>query len=92
MIWCILIGMGSGFIFLSCLLFVLKDVQTVIESPAGALLQIYFDATNSKAGSVCLIVFSIVCMVFTATAIMQLEAVLSDIENSFTLTVGTISQ
>ncbi|KAJ3467546.1 hypothetical protein MRS44_005110 [Fusarium solani] len=74
MIWCILIGMASGFIFLSCLLFVLKDVQTVIESPAGALLQIYFDATNSKAGSVCLIVFSIVCMVFTATAIMTTSA------------------
>jgi amino acid transporter len=74
MIWCILIGMLSGFIFLSCLLFVLKDVQTVIESPAGALLQMYFDATNSKAGSICLIVFSIVCMVFTATAIMTTSA------------------
>lgn len=74
MIWCILIGMASGFIFLSCLLFVLKDVQTVIESPAGALLQMYFDATNSKAGSICLIVFSIVCMVFTACAIMTTSA------------------
>ncbi|KAF4983911.1 hypothetical protein FZEAL_788 [Fusarium zealandicum] len=77
MIYCILIGMLSGFIFLSCLLFVLKDVESVIESPAGALLQIYFDATNSKAGSVCLIVFSIVCMVFTATAIMTTSARMS---------------
>ncbi|KAF5022040.1 hypothetical protein F66182_5923 [Fusarium sp. NRRL 66182] len=70
MIWCILIGMFSGFIFLSCLLFVLNDVQVVIDSPAGVLLQMYFDATDSRAGSVCLIVFSIVCMLFTATAIM----------------------
>ncbi|KAH7185896.1 amino acid/polyamine transporter I [Fusarium flagelliforme] len=74
MIWCILIGMASGFMFLSCLLFVVKDVQNVIESPAGALLQMYFDATNSKAGSICLLVFSIVCMVFTATAIMTTSA------------------
>jgi amino acid transporter len=34
----------------------------------------YFDATNSKAGSICLIVFSIICMVFTATAIMTTSA------------------
>ncbi|KAI5460567.1 amino acid/polyamine transporter I [Mariannaea sp. PMI_226] len=70
MIYCILIGMASGFIFLTCLLFVLKDVDVVLSSSAGPLLQILFDATNSKAGSICLIIFPLICMVFTVTAIM----------------------
>lgn len=70
MIYCIIIGMVSGFIFLSCLLFVLKDVETVLNAGAGPLLQIFFDATNSKAGSVCLVMFPLLCMVFTVTAIM----------------------
>lgn len=70
MLYCIGIGMFSGFIFLSCLLFVLKDLDTVIASGSGPLLQIFFDATDNKAGSVCLLIFPIMCMVFTSTALM----------------------
>lgn len=70
MLYCIGIGMFSGFVFLSCLLFVLKDIDTVIQSGFGPLLQMFFDATGNKAGSVCLLVFPIICMVFTSTALM----------------------
>lgn len=55
MIACVGIGLFTGFIFLSCLLFVLKDVDNVIETANGPLLEIFYDATNSKAGSICLL-------------------------------------
>ncbi|ORY59480.1 amino acid/polyamine transporter I [Pseudomassariella vexata] len=74
MLYCIGIGMFSGFIFLSCLLFVLKDIDNVIESAAGPLLQIFFDATGNSAGSVCLLIFPLICMVFTSTALMTTSA------------------
>lgn len=60
MLYAICIGMFTGFIFLACLLFVLKDVNVVIESAAGPLLQILYDATNNKAGAVCLLMFPVV--------------------------------
>ena len=58
MIGCVVIGIVTGFIFLMVLLFVLKDVDATIESPLTPLLQIYFDATNSQAGSVCLLMYA----------------------------------
>lgn len=70
MIGCVGIGIGTGFIFLMILLFVLKDVNNVIESSLGPLVQIYYDATGNKAGSVCLLMFSLVCMLFATTGIM----------------------
>ncbi|CAM1510830.1 Fc.00g083430.m01.CDS01 [Cosmosporella sp. VM-42] len=74
MIYCILIGMFSGFVFNSCLLFVLKDLDIVLEAGYGPLLQIFFDATDNKAGSVCLLMFPVMCMVFTSTALMTTSA------------------
>lgn len=74
MLYCIVIGMFSGFIFLTCLLFTIQDLNTVIESPAGPLLQMFFDATKNKAGSICLLMFPILCMVFTSTALMTTSA------------------
>lgn len=70
MLYCIVIGMFTGFIFLSCLMFVLTDIERVISSPMGPLLQIFMDATGSRAGSTCLLMFPLVCMLFTTTALM----------------------
>ena len=56
MIGCVLIGISTGFVFLTCLLFVAGDITTIIADPAGPLLAIFFHATNSKAGSICLLV------------------------------------
>lgn len=58
MIGCVAIGILTGFVFLSVLLFVLRDVETVISSPAGPILQILYDATASRAGSICLLMYA----------------------------------
>lgn len=70
MIYCIAIGMVSGFIFLSCLLFCVKNIYNVIGSPYGPLLQIFLGATKSRAGSVCLLMFPLICVAFAAISIM----------------------
>lgn len=70
MLYCIIIGMVTGWIFLSCLLFVVKDIELAIASPEGPLLQIFMDATNSRAGSTCLLMFPLICMLFTTTTLV----------------------
>lgn len=56
--------------FLSCLLFVAGDLTDVISSPAGPLNQILYNATGSRAGMVCLLMFPLICLLFATTAIM----------------------
>lgn len=85
MIACVGIGVFTGFIFLTVLLLVAGNVEDVISSPFGPLLQIFFDATNSNAGSICLLMFvafslfssmltvfrfPLVCLLFATTSIM----------------------
>jgi len=70
MIGCVLIGIVTGFIYLSVLLFVSKDIDAVISSTAGPMLQIFYDATNNKAGSICLLMFPLICLLFAAVSIM----------------------
>ena len=70
MIACVGIGVFTGFVFLSVLLFVLKDVDAVISSTAGPILQIFYDATGNKAGSICLLIFPLLCLLFATTSIM----------------------
>ena len=77
MLYCILIGMVSGFFFLSCLMFVLTDIEAVIDSAAGPLLEIFLQATNNRAGSTCLLMFPLICMVFTTTALMATSSRMS---------------
>jgi choline transport protein len=55
MIACVAIGVFTGFVFLTVLLFVAGDVQEVINSAAGPMLAILYNATGSKAGSICLL-------------------------------------
>ena len=52
---CVLIGLFTGFVFLTVLQFVAGDIEEVIESAAGPILQIFYNATQNKAGSICLI-------------------------------------
>ncbi|KIW62116.1 hypothetical protein PV05_02163 [Exophiala xenobiotica] len=70
MIACVLIGVVTGFVYLSVLLFVSKDLDNVISSAAGPMLQIFYDATNNKAGSICLLMFPLVCLLFAGVSIM----------------------
>ncbi|WVQ75176.1 hypothetical protein IAR50_004786 [Cryptococcus sp. DSM 104548] len=70
MILAVVIGASSSFIFLICLLFSISDVDSVNESAAGPLLEAMYQATNSKAGAVCLQIFPIIAMAFTSQALM----------------------
>ncbi|OJJ99299.1 hypothetical protein ASPACDRAFT_1901933 [Aspergillus aculeatus ATCC 16872] len=69
MIGCVAIGTFTGTIFLIVLLFVAGDINNVISSAATPLLQIFYDATRSNAGSICLLIFPLVCVLFAAVTI-----------------------
>lgn len=71
MIYCILIGMATGFIFLSVLLFVLTDVDLVNSSANGPILEILYQATGSRAGATCLLIFPLGCLCFATIGIMS---------------------
>ena len=71
------IGSISSFIFLVCLLFCISDVDVVNTSAAGALLESMYQATGSKIGAVCLQVFPIIAMAFTAQGIMTASSRMS---------------
>ena len=55
MIICVLIGVSTGAIFLIVLLFVAGDIDKVINSAAGPLLQILKNGTSNNAGAICLL-------------------------------------
>jgi len=52
------------------LLFVTANVEDVISSAAGPLLAIFDSATSSSAGSICLLLFPLVCLLFATISIM----------------------
>jgi amino acid transporter len=73
MVYCQYIGISTGFCFLVVLLFVsggLHNAHTVIGSSAGPLLEIFYIATNNKAGAVCLLMFPLICLVFAGTSVL----------------------
>lgn len=70
MVYCVCIGTFTGTVFLVVLLFVPGDINSVIESSAGPLLQILYNATQSNAGAICLLMIPLICLLFTATSIM----------------------
>ena len=57
MVYCVGVGVFTGFIFLTVLLFVAGPFEEVVGSSAGPVLQIFYDATNNKAGSICLLLY-----------------------------------
>ena len=60
MIACVGIGTFTGFIFLMVLLLVAGPVDDVIESAAGPLLHIFFNATDSRPGSIILLMYQFI--------------------------------
>lgn len=80
MIYCVLMGLFTGFIFLMVLLFVSGGpaaYDNLITSPAGPVLQIFYTATNNQAGAICLLMFPIVCLLFATTGIMTTSSRMS---------------
>lgn len=70
LVYCVLIGLSTGFIFLMCLLFVAGPINQVISSTYGPLGQILLTATGSRAGTVCLLIFPLACLMFAGISIM----------------------
>lgn len=71
MIYCVCIGTFTGFVFLVVLLFVSGgNSEEIIGSAAGPLLQILYNATQNRAGAVCLLMFPLICLLFATTSIM----------------------
>ncbi|PWN49854.1 hypothetical protein IE53DRAFT_369407, partial [Violaceomyces palustris] len=70
MILSVVIGASSTFVVLVVFLFVLTDLETVVSGSNGALLEIIYQATRNRVAAVCLLVFPVVSMAFTATALL----------------------
>lgn len=70
MVGAVLLGASTSWIFLVVLLFVLKDFDAVISSPAGSLIEIYYQATSSRAGATCLTMFNVMAMCFATQGLM----------------------
>ncbi|ORY34978.1 amino acid permease-domain-containing protein [Naematelia encephala] len=77
MIAAVCIGAASSFVFLICLLFGISDVDSVNSSAAGALLESMYQATGSRAGAVCLQMFPVIAMAFTAQALLTASSRMS---------------
>jgi amino acid permease (GABA permease) len=78
MIYCVLIGTFTGFIFLTILLFVSGgNANAIIESTSGPLVYILNTATKSRAGAVCLLMFPLICILFAEIAIMTTSSRMS---------------
>ena len=78
MIYCVCIGTFTGFIFLMVLLFVSGGVaDNIIEAGEGPLLFILNNATKSRAGAVCLLMFPLICILFAEIAIMTTSSRMS---------------
>lgn len=58
MVSCVGIGTFTGAVFLIVLLFVAGDIDEVINSSAGPLLQIFLHATKNTAGAICLLMYA----------------------------------
>ncbi|KAG6045845.1 hypothetical protein E4U39_001921 [Claviceps sp. Clav50 group G5] len=70
MLYCIAIGMVTGFIFLSSLLFCVNNMDDVITAKWGPILQILMEATESRVGSICLLMFPLLGVTMTIIAVM----------------------
>ncbi|CAD6959845.1 unnamed protein product [Tilletia laevis] len=67
MLLAVAIGASSSFIVLIVLLFVLTDLDAVIESGSGPLLQIIYQATRNSGAAVTLLMFPLISMGIAAT-------------------------
>ncbi|GKZ23801.1 hypothetical protein AbraIFM66951_005073 [Aspergillus brasiliensis] len=56
MVVCVGIGTFTGAVFLIVLLFVAGNMDEVVNSSAGPLLQILIHATNNRVGGICLLI------------------------------------
>ncbi|RSH85658.1 hypothetical protein EHS25_003798 [Saitozyma podzolica] len=68
------LGASTSLVFMIVLLFCLTDLPTVLASPTGPLLQIYYQATRSMAGATGLVIFNLMAMVFATQGLMTVAS------------------
>ncbi|PYH37220.1 amino acid permease [Aspergillus neoniger CBS 115656] len=70
MVVCVGIGTFTGAVFLIVLLFVAGNMDEVVNSSAGPLLEILIHATNNRVGGICLLMLPLVCLLFATLSVM----------------------
>ncbi|BEI82865.1 hypothetical protein CcaverHIS002_0307330 [Cutaneotrichosporon cavernicola] len=74
MVIAVLLGAVTSWVYLIALLFCIKDLRAVMSSPTGPLLQMYFQATGSKAGSTILMIFNLGAMLFASQGLITVSS------------------
>uniref|UniRef100_A0A060TF80 ARAD1D20900p n=1 Tax=Blastobotrys adeninivorans TaxID=409370 RepID=A0A060TF80_BLAAD len=71
MVLSVIIGFFTGLVYILVLLFDIVDIDKVSESPTGVpLLEIFYQATRSKPGALCLQVLLVVNQLFSSNALL----------------------
>ncbi|BEI80392.1 hypothetical protein CcaverHIS002_0109210 [Cutaneotrichosporon cavernicola] len=75
MVSAVLMGAGTSWIFMIVLLFCLSSFKGVLEATStGPLLEIYYQATRSKVGATCLIMFNLMAFVFVQQVLITISS------------------
>ncbi|KLT39143.1 gaba permease [Cutaneotrichosporon oleaginosum] len=75
MVSAVLMGAATSWVFMVVLLFCLSSFTEVLEATAtGPLLMIYYQATRSKVGATCLIMFNLMAFVFVQQVLITISS------------------
>jgi amino acid transporter len=73
MIYAIVMAVVTGFGYITAVIAVIQDVEAAISAPQ-VLLEIYYQATQNKAGSICLMMYPLISFVICAIDDMATSA------------------
>lgn len=72
MVLAVVVGFITGFAFILSLLFVIQDMDAVVNTATGfPLLEIFHQATNSVPGALCLTLITVITQVFTNIGLLS---------------------
>ncbi|ORX37439.1 amino acid permease [Kockovaella imperatae] len=74
MIIAVLLGASTSWVFTVVLLLTLTNVEEAINSAAGPLLEIYYQAVSNRAGATCLVMFNVGAMAFATQGLMTVAS------------------
>ncbi|GMK54872.1 hypothetical protein CspeluHIS016_0114580 [Cutaneotrichosporon spelunceum] len=75
MVSAVLMGAGTSWIFMIVLLFCLSSFEDVLgATTTGPLLEIYYQATRSRVGATCLIMFNLMAFVFVQQVLITISS------------------
>jgi amino acid transporter len=76
MVSAVLMGTATSWVFMIVLLFCLSEFTAVLESGSttGPLLTIYYQATRSRVGATCLIMFNLMAFIFVQQVLITVSS------------------